>query len=159
MITDNPYTAPASPVQDVALTPSRLGKMPMYSPAQIFGGAFLGGPIALVYFLYRNFLSLDREVEARATLVWGVAFNVAILALIPFLPDKFPNSVIPLSYAIFGRSLAQSKQLTREAISSSEQFTFQSNWRVFWMAVLFIIAWCAIALPLIFALVYFGFLS
>jgi hypothetical protein len=157
--TNNPYAAPASDVQDISLRPSPLHKMPMYSPSQVFGGAFFGGPIALVYFLHRNFLSLGQESEAKTTLVWGVVFNVAVLAALPFLPDKFPNSAIPISYAIFGRYFAQSKQLTKEAIASSGQFTFQSNWRVFCLALLSLLAWCAIGIPMIFALVYFGVIS
>ena len=112
----------------------------IYSPKQVFAGAFLGGPFAAVYFLRSNFQTLRQSDAARQTLWWGIAFNVAIAFIIPFLPERFPNYLLPLAYSWAARGIAASKQLTKEAIAASDEFSFASNWRVVAIAVLLLVA-------------------
>src|SRR5450631_1834946 len=113
------------------------GSSSLYTPLQIRAGSFLGGPIAAVYFLRKNFRVLDKVPEARTTLVWGVAFVVGLLVLVPVLPDHFPNYVIPLFYSFAAGSMAEKWQLQKQAIVDSGRYQFQSNWRVFGLALLF----------------------
>jgi hypothetical protein len=101
---------------------------PIYSPQQIFVGSFLGGPIALVYFLHFNFQKLGNKRAASQTLLWGIVFNIAILAALPFLPKDFPRPLLPLAYSWFGSAIAKAKQLRKESIAALPQFRFQSNW-------------------------------
>ena len=75
----------------------------LYTPQQIRAGSFLGGPIAAVFFLRENFRVLDMVAEAGATLIWGAAFVVGLMILLPFLPDHFPSYVISLTYSFEGR--------------------------------------------------------
>ena len=108
-----------------------MNKTPIYSPRQVSAGSFLGGPIALVYFLRNNFQRLGNNAAAAQTLLWGILFNIAILASIPFLPKHFPHYVIPLAYSLAAQGIAGAKQMKKESIAASLQFCFHSNWRVF----------------------------
>jgi len=132
------------------------GSSSLYTPLQIRAGSFLGGPIAAVYFLRKNFRVLDKVPEARTTLVWGVAFVVGLLVLVPVLPDHFPNYVIPLFYSFAAGSMAEKWQLQKQAIVDSGRYQFQSNWRVFGLALLFMIAFIVILFVEIFCLVELG---
>jgi len=60
------------------------------------------------------------------------------MALLPFVPDRFPNYVIPLLYSIAAGFVADKWQLRKQAILDSGKYQIQSNWRVFGMALLFI---------------------
>lgn len=129
-----------------------MDKTPVYSPRQIFAGSLLGGPIALVYFLRNNFQRLGKKAAAAQTLLWGVLFNIAILAAIPFLPKHFPNYVLPLSYSWVARIIADTKQLNKGSIASSTQFDFHSNWRVFGLGFVFVLGTLLLWFPFLFVL-------
>jgi hypothetical protein len=110
--------------------------------------------VAAVYFLLGNFRALDNPVAARKTLWWGIAFNIALVAVMSFLPTRFPNYVIPLAYSWAARGISQSKQLSKEAIASSTQFTFHSNWRVVALGVLFLVGTLILWFCMFYALVF-----
>jgi hypothetical protein len=125
-------------------------KTKIYSPAQVASGAALGGPIALIYFLRANFRILGKVNEANQTLLWGVLFNVAVLAVFPFVPNKFPNFVIPLVFFLTAHRIATSRQLSNNAIAKSKKFIFESNWKVVGMSLIFgllffIIVWATMS--------------
>ena len=94
-------------------------------------GAFLGGPVGLIYFLRENFVALGDDALAKRSLVYGAALIVALLVILPFLPEKFPSSPITIVYMIIGYQIANSRQMTRGAIEASTHYTFHSDWRVF----------------------------
>ena len=116
-----------------------MEKAPVYSPTQISWGSFLGGPAAAVYFLWKNFLTLGNEAAARNTLLWGSVFCGALVVILPFVPEKFPNFLLPVAYSIGAQQLAQNFQLPTQAIAKSEQYGFMSGWKVFGQAVLFLV--------------------
>ena len=116
-----------------------MEKKPVYSPKQIFAGSFLGGPIAMVYFLRNNFQNLGNTSAATQTLWWGILFNIAIVASLPFLPSRFPNYVIPIVYSLTARRIASAKQMEKESIAASTEFCFQSNWKVVGLSVAFLL--------------------
>ena len=124
----------------------------LYTPFQVRLASFIGGPFAAVYTLHYNFRHLGRERETRLTLYWGVGFILGLLALIPFLPDKFPNTVIPIAYTIAAGNLAASKQLSKKAILASSSYVRCSGWNVAAVCVISLIGFCAIMFPLLFAL-------
>lgn len=97
----------------------------LFSPNQIGAGSFLGGPFAAVYFLWSNFTALGKPGAARATLLWGGLFTALTLAVLPFLPEKFPNMLIPLTYTVAARMVAEKNQLSKQAIAQSQEFDFQ----------------------------------
>lgn len=136
-----------------------MHKSQMYSPNQIAGGSFWGGPIAAVYFLRENFLVLGKTHEAQLTLIGGAAFIVILIGLLPFLPDKFPNMAIPLLYCLSAKQIASSWQLSKDAIANSDQFTFRSNWRIFGVGFAFMVLFLVIALAVMFVLDLIGVIS
>ena len=120
----DPYAPPGAAINAEA-SGTRL-----YSPLQVAGGALLGGPAGLVYFLWANFRALANEQAARWTLAGGAALFVVLVAILPVLPDRFPSWPITLAYMVAGRFLAEKLQLTKQAIEYSADYGFQSNWRV-----------------------------
>jgi hypothetical protein len=136
-----------------------VGNPKLYTPIQIRAGSFLGGPIASVYFLRENFRVLGKVSEAKTTLAWGIAFVVCLLALLPFLPARFPNYLIPLAYSIAAGSIAEKWQLQKQAIVNSGRYQFQSNWRVFGLAVLFLVAFLIVGAVTYFCLVALGVIT
>lgn len=124
-MSDNPYAAPSADI-----TPD-AGISLIYSPGQVAAGAFLGGPVGLIYFLRENFLTLGNTAQAKNSLVWGAALIGLLLLILPLLPDKFPSIAFTIGYMVAGQQIATTQQLTKKAIDDSTQFTAQSNWRVF----------------------------
>jgi hypothetical protein len=72
----------------------------LYKDRAIWGGTFLGGPLAAGYFIAENFKALDDPDKARKTWVITIAATVAIFALVFLIPgtEKLPGPVIPLVY-------------------------------------------------------------
>jgi hypothetical protein len=135
---------------------SSVDKVKIYSPLQVGIGSFLGGPIAAVFVLWKNFAALDKRLAATQTLIWGLVFLLVLLLVLPYLPDKFPNTAIPIAYSIGAVSVAKSFQMSKESIRDSEQYTFQSNWNVFGISIGFLVAFLAIAIGWIMGLDYLG---
>jgi hypothetical protein len=129
-----------------------VGSSKLFTPLQIRAGTFFGGPIAAVYFLRENFRVLGRLQEVRATHIWGAAFVVGLMLLLPFMPEHFPNYVIPLAYSYAAGAVATKWQLQKEAIVESGTYQRQSNWRVLGLALLFLIAFALLIVIEIFCL-------
>jgi hypothetical protein len=129
-----------------------VGSLKLYTPSQVRAGSLLGGPIAAVYFLTTNFRVLERSREARTTVFWGIAFVVGLMALLPFLPGRFPNYVLPLLYSIAAGAVAEHRQLQKQAIVDSETYRIQSNWRVIGLALLFLLTFMLIGVVELFCL-------
>lgn len=121
----NPYAPPKTEIA------ANAGSGPVYSPRQVAAGAFIGGPVGLIYFLRENFLALGNVEQARKSLIWGAVLIVALLVILPLLPDKFPSIAFTVGYMAAGQQIASTQQLTREAIDASTRYTVASNWRVF----------------------------
>ena len=135
----NPYQAPViadSPVSE-----------PLYSPNQIFVAGFLGGPLPPLMFLSQNSKVLKREKEAKQYMWIGIIFVVLLIGVAPFLPDKFPNYIIPFAFGLAGKKGAENHQRTKLQIQEDPGFHFQSNGKVFY--------WCLFGVLLVLCL---GFL-
>jgi hypothetical protein len=59
----------------------------------------MGSPIAAAWFIHRNFMTLGNESRAMRTLGVGFAATVAVVGAGFFLPNRFPNTVLPLAYS------------------------------------------------------------
>tara|TARA_R110000822_G_scaffold60287_4_gene150188 strand:+ start:20646 stop:21071 length:426 start_codon:yes stop_codon:yes gene_type:complete len=125
-----------------------INELKLYSPFQVTLGSFFGGPIAMVYFLWKNFKTLGKSDAARQTIIWGVVFNVVLLACLQFLPSNFPEIAIPFVYALVAMQMASSWHMDKEDIEVSATFNFQSNWRVLIYSLVFFITWIACTFPL-----------
>jgi len=125
---------------------SKMNKIKIYSPIQVALGAFFGGPVALVFVLWRNFKALGNKAGARKALLGGLLFIAAILMSIPFLPEKFPNFVLPIAYSFAAKLIAETYQLSKAAIAASETYTFQLAWNVVGIIVCSLFIFVALAL-------------
>jgi hypothetical protein len=131
----NPYAAPAATLSQTASTTVAL-----YSPTQAASGALLGGPVGLIYFLRQNFVMLGNKSAARMCWILGALLIATILVVLPFLPAKFPSSLITIVYIVIARYVAEKHQATKQVITESAEYTFQSNWNVFGMGLLCFLA-------------------
>jgi hypothetical protein len=130
-MSDNTYAAPPAALEQAA-SPT----IALYSPMQASTGALLGGPVGLIYFLYRNFEALGKKSEARTALILGAVLIVALWVILPFLPQKMSGIPFTVAYMVTARQVVEKYQLTKQAIASSAQYTFKSNWNVFGMGLL-----------------------
>lgn len=131
----------------------------LYSPAQIFLGSYIGGPLSATYLLKKNFDNLGKHNEARNTLASGLLFSAVIVFILPFLPEKTPNSLIPLIYTGVAQGIALQYQLKKNEIKESKIFTFQSNWRVLLITLIGLITFLAIIVLIMFWLEKTGYIT
>jgi hypothetical protein len=131
----------------------------LYSPRQSTMAAFFGGPLAAVYVVRNNYTELGKEASARSAIAWGSLLVLALLLVLPFLPEKFPNTAIPLAYSLAVGQLVEKLQLSKEAIRESEQYDFESNWRVAGVSVLSLLLFLVLMVAWMFLLDFAGVIS
>src|SRR3984893_1954711 len=51
----------------------------IFSPSQVLAAAFLGGPMAMVYVLWKNFQALENPHGMHQILFWGSVFVIGLL--------------------------------------------------------------------------------
>ncbi|MFK2892874.1 hypothetical protein [Dyella flagellata] len=121
----NPYAAPAA-----TLERSESASIALYSPMQAAMGAFLGGPVGLIYFLRHNFTALGNKFAARMCLIAGALLIVALVIVLPLLPGKFPSTPLTVAYVVIARYIATNYQASKQTIAESTRYIFKSNWNV-----------------------------
>jgi hypothetical protein len=131
----------------------------IYSPNQILLGAFWGGPLAATYFLRSNYLALGKNADAQKTLILGSAFVVALIVISPFLPEQFPAFPIVVMYSALAKYTAVSSQLGKSEISESDDYRFGSNWTIFGLGFLTMLAYLVLAMTIALGLEYAGLIS
>ena len=99
----SPYAPPKSAVLDVEPT----APIQLYSPRQIQAIAFLFGPMAGAWLIFRNFVWLSDVRSSRMSLAAGIAVTFGLLSIAPFLPKSFPRIVVALAYSIPAYYLAK----------------------------------------------------
>jgi hypothetical protein len=120
-------------------------KTKIYSPLQVLAISFLGGPMAMVYALWKNFHDLEDPYGKQQILIWGTIFIVALLLFAPLMSTEWWNYVLPFIYPIAAWSLAERHQMTKQAIAESEIYEFQTVANVVAVSVFFLIALMAVA--------------
>ena len=128
----------------------------MYSPTQAASGAALGGPIGVVYFLWANFKNLGRARAAKITVWSGLAGTILVLILALTVPDNTSSAPFTLAYILIARSVSSRWQMSKEAIASSSNHHFHSNWRVFWMGMACLLVTVILLLVTYFVPTYLG---
>ena len=132
-----------------------MDKKKLFTPNQIFACSFFGGPMAMIYALWKNFQVLERPRDARQILVWGSLFIVALLLFSPFIPD-WAEITIPIGYSIAARSIAANHQMRKEDIRDSQAYEPQPVVNVAAVAIVFFLAFVVVTFSFIFALVSTG---
>lgn len=98
----------------------------LYTPWQIWTMSFLGGPVAMIYGLYQNYIMLNKEDAASKVIMYGVPFIALLFCVIPFFPLNFPNALIPVASAFFGKALVEKDHMKKQDIISSGLFQTQA---------------------------------
>lgn len=101
-----------------------------YSPRQIYAGSIVGGPIASLVYLSKNFSLMGKTHLVLPTRIVGLVFTVVVFVAVFFLPKNFPNFVIPAVYALLAQLIAEKHQVSKEEITSTDEYSFKSNWNV-----------------------------
>lgn len=153
-MSQNPYTAPSAQLNDTNQDAAAL-----YSPTQAAVGAFLGGPIGLIYFVRANFVALEKLALAKKTTIFGVVLILVLLALLPVLPENFPSIVITIGYVLIARHVVEGYQLKKENIENSERYDFQSNWKVFGLGIVCLILSTVVIMVPLLLMAHFGIVS
>ena len=108
----------------------------LYSPRQAGIGSYLGGPFAALYFIWSNFKTIEDEARARQTLTIGIPIAVGfyilayLITLVPHNQGSSPAIVVSLVYLAIAQWYVDSRQLSKDKIEQSSEYTFQSNWKV-----------------------------
>lgn len=118
----------------------------LYTPKQVQAGAFLGGPLAAVFYLWKNFQTLKNPGGAKWTLRYGLGFTILLILLIPWFPERTPNYILPFAYAWGAYYLVTRYQRSKEQIQKSPELGFHSNWKVTGIALAGLIAFAVPAL-------------
>lgn len=108
----------------------------MYSPVQVGVGSFLGGPVAVIYFLMSNFDTLDKTEAKNKVLSFGIVGLIGLICLFLLLPENFPSIPFTIAYVLIGKYVAENYQLKKNEIEASSEYDFHSNWRVFWASLI-----------------------
>jgi hypothetical protein len=123
-----------------------LAQTKIYSPNQVLAVSFLGGPMAMVYALWKNFQNLEDRHGMHQILFWGSIFIVAMMLFAPLMPATWPDYVLPFAYSFAAWSLAERHQMTKQAIADSQTYEFQTAGNVIAVSILFLLAMMATAL-------------
>lgn len=115
-----------------------------YTQGQIFLGTFLGGPLAAIYFIKKNFDAMGDAKQSKQTIIIGLSLVAALLAILPFLPDFIPSVAYAAGYAAAAQAIYIQKQAT---LKDSPRY---SHWNVALVALLSIVAFVAIIIPMIY---------
>ena len=127
----------------------------IYSPTQVACGT-IGGPVGLIYFLRSNFIALGNKRLARKTLVIGSASIATLIAITPLLPEKGTSFFFTAVYILTARHVSEKYQLTKDAIFASNNYTFQSSWRVLLLGLLCLVLSAAVVIALLFLSIALG---
>ena len=112
--------------------------------------------MAMVYVLWKNFQTLENPYGMHQILFWGSIFVITLMVFSPLLPNSRLNYVIPFAYPLAAWSLAESFQMTKQAIADSPAYEFQSAWNVIAVSMVFLVAMIVVAFIWFFVLVAAG---
>jgi hypothetical protein len=135
-----------------------LIKQKIYSPVQVLAASFLGGPMAMIYVLWKNFQTLENPHGMRQILIWGSIFIIVLILFSPLMPNGWQDYVLPFGYSLAGWSLAKNFQMSKQAIADSQSYEFQSAWNVIAVSVVFLVAMIVVAFTWLSVLVAVGLL-
>jgi hypothetical protein len=133
-----------------------LAKQKIYSPNQVLAVSFLGGPMAMVYALWKNFRTLGDAEGMHHILFWGSIFVVALMLFAPLMPSSLLDYALPFAFSFAARAIAERHQLSKQAIAESEIYEFESVWNIIAVSLIFLIAMMVTAIVWFSALAMIG---
>jgi hypothetical protein len=139
MTTENPNKAHGSNIG--MNSEEQRVKRKLYSPMQAMTAAFCGGPIAVAYMLKQNFEAMNNAKFAYNSMVIGLLISLALVAIIPFIPEEVPNISIGMVWIVITHLIMNKYQLSKDQIVASSEYEFQSNWSVVAVSLLAIVCY------------------
>lgn len=105
----------------------------IYRSSGIGLAAFLGGPLAAGYLLFKNYKAFDKEESAKSALAISAFITTVFFVVMFSLPagiiDKIPNFLFPIIFLWLGRWVAERTQKEDAAYFVENGGDFYSNWR------------------------------
>ena len=135
-----------------------MDKKQLFTPNQIFACTFFGGPMAMVYALWKNFQVLERPRDGQQILSWGALFIVTLILFSPFVPD-WAAIVVPIAYSFGARSIAASHQMQKDDILHSDAYEPQPIVNVAAVAIVFFLSFVVVISAFVFILVSAGIIE
>jgi len=118
----------------------------IYSRRAIYGGTFLGGPIACGYLFASNFNAFDEPAKAKKAWAITAVATMVIFGIAFLLPPKFPPYILPVIYCTLASVLVQKYQGGQILQHLNNGGTTYGFWRTFGIGI----AGLAITLLLLF---------
>lgn len=116
----------------------------LYSPGQVAAGTFLGGPLAAIYLLKKNFEGADDQKKAKKIASIGCLLVVLSTFVVVLLPENFPGGIIPILFTIAAYQYTKDNFPSKEDIQASETYQLQSGWGVFGISIGMLVIHCAL---------------
>ncbi len=123
------YKAPESDLSD-GVESNSTQQIKLYTPNQVAGGTFLGGPIGLIYFLSKNFNALSNSKGKTKAILFGSLFMFFAAVIVPAFNLKIPSSILIIVPIIVARYVAENFQMTKNKIINYDEYVPYSTWRV-----------------------------
>ena len=127
--------------------------VPIYSPLQIFFGSIFFGPLAMLYFLWKNFQNMQLFTEAKKVLFYGSIFVVVLVTCLKLSPSSISSLIIglivPFFYSLAALQISTSMQVTKKDIKTNTNWCMQSLWNIIIFGSLFYIPWGFVMLGVI----------
>lgn len=119
----NPYAPPTTAEPSASVPAAPLGEdVVWFSPRQVAGATFFGGPLAGGLLLRGNARAVQDDNGAKVALWGGIGGTVALLALALFvLPDNFPGSALGVATAAGAHSIAKKQWVQRVSAHHAPQ--------------------------------------
>ena len=119
--------------------------VPIYSPLQIFFGSIFFGPLAMLYFLWKNFQNMQLFTEAKKVLFYGSIFVVVLVTCLKLSPSSISSLIIglivPFFYSLAALQISTSMQVTKKDIKANTNWCMQSLWNIIIFGSLFCAPW------------------
>ena len=127
--------------------------IPIYSPLQIFFGSIFFGPLAMLYFLWKNFQNMQLFTEAGKVMFYGSIFVVVLATCLKLSPSSMSSLIIglivPFFYSLAALQISTSMQATKKDIKANTNWCMQSLWNIIIFGSLFYIPWGFVMLGVI----------
>ena len=128
-------------------------RIPIYSPLQIFFGSIFFGPLAMLYFLWKNFQNMQLFTDAGKVMFYGSIFVVVLATCLKLSPSSMSSLIIglivPFFYSLAALQISTSMQATKKDIKANTNWCMQSLWNIIIFGSLFYIPWGFVMLGVI----------
>ena len=114
---------------------TNYNKTQLYSAAQIGAGTFLGGPLAGTFLFKKNFDAMGDTEHSEKCVKYGALILAVEFLVLPFMPTN-AGGPIGIALAVAANKTAAHFPMSKESIRDSEQYDFQSNWKVAGVSVI-----------------------